>query len=566
MSLNGALNIGASALTTAQAAMQVTGNNISNLGNANYSREVADITDLPSTEIQPGVYMGTGVDLSSIQRQVDESLNSRLNSAMSDYQSANTTQTYSGQIETIFNALGSQNLQTQMTTFTNDWSQLANDPTSTSQRQVVIQDGQSLAQDFNSLGSQLDSVQTSIGSQLNSLATNATQLAQQIATLNQQIATSQGAGGEDNQLLDQRDATIQQLAQLVNVQTVNQGNGTVNVYIGSEPLVVGTTSDGLTVQQGATSSGQPSYSLAFTSDGGTVQATSGQLGATLTAQTQLNTVQQQLNSLAGGLIFGLNSIYSSGQGLNGYTTVTGTNQVQDPTAVLNSSAAGLPFQPVNGSFVVTTTNTQTGLSSSTLVPVNLTGQPTDTTLNSLTASLNAIPTVQATIQGGKLTIASTDPNVQISFSQDSSHVLAALGINTFFQGSDANSIAVNSVAASNPNLLAAAQNGDPGDNTNALAIANFPSTLQSTLGNQSWTDSYNAMIGGIATTSAQAISDTQSTQDIQQTLQSQQQSVSGVNIDTETVHMLQQQRSYQGAAMFISTVNQMMTALMQITL
>ena len=234
--------------------------------------------------------------------------------------------------------------------------------------------------------------------------------------------------------------------------------------------------------------------------------------------------------------------------------------------MLNSSAAGLPFQPVNGSFVVTTTNTQTGLSSSTLVPVNLTGQPTDTTLNSLTASLNAIPTVQATIQGGKLTIASTDPNVQISFSQDSSHVLAALGINTFFQGSDANSIAVNSVAASNPNLLAAAQNGDPGDNTNALAIANFPSTLQSTLGNQSWTDSYNAMIGGIATTSAQAISDTQSTQDIQQTLQSQQQSVSGVNIDTETVHMLQQQRSYQGAAMFISTVNQMMTALMQITL
>ena len=32
----------------------------------------------------PGVYIGTGVDLSAIQRQVDESLNSRLNSAMSD--------------------------------------------------------------------------------------------------------------------------------------------------------------------------------------------------------------------------------------------------------------------------------------------------------------------------------------------------------------------------------------------------------------------------------------------------------------------------------------------------
>jgi flagellar hook-associated protein 1 len=565
MSINGALNIGANALTTAQSALQVTGTNISNLGNPNYSREVAVTTDLPDQQLSPGVYIGSGVDLSAITRQVDESLNSRLNSATSDYQAANTTQQLSGQIETVFNALGSNSLDTQMTSFMNDWSQLANNPTDTAQRQVVIQDGQSLAQQFNGLGSQLDSMQTTVGSQIQSLATNATQLAQQIASLNQQIATSQGPGGQDSQLLDQRDAAVQSLSQLVNVQTIAQSNGTENVYIGSEPLVVGTTSSGLTVQQG-TVNGQPNYSLVFSSNGGPVDATSGQIGATLGAQTQLNTVQQQFNSLAGGLIFGLNSIYSSGQGLNGFSSVTATNQIQSATTPLNSAAADLPFQPVNGSFVLTTTNTQTGLSSSTLVPVNLTGQPGDTTLNSLVTSLNAIPTVQATVQGGKLTIASTDPNVQISFSQDSSHALAALGMNTFFSGTDASNIAVNPVTAANPNLLAAAQNGDPGDNSNALAIAQFPSTIQSSLNNQSWTDSYNAMINGIATTSAQAQSDTQSTQDIQQTLQAQQQSISGVNIDQETVNMLQQQRTYQGAAMFISTVNQMMTTLLAITL
>ena len=63
--------------------------------------------------------------------------------------------------------------------------------------------------------------------------------------MNQQIATSQGAAGSNNQLLDQRDAAVQQLSQLVNVQTVNQTNGTVNVYIGSEPLVVGTSADSI---------------------------------------------------------------------------------------------------------------------------------------------------------------------------------------------------------------------------------------------------------------------------------------------------------------------------------
>ena len=45
-----------------------------------------------------------------------------------------------------------------------------------------------------------------------------------------------------------------------------------------------------------------------------------------------------------------------------------------------------------------------------------------------------------------------------------------------------------------------------------------------------------------------------------------QQNVSGVSLDQETVNMLQQQRTYQGAAMFISTVNQMMQSLLNITL
>jgi flagellar hook-associated protein 1 FlgK len=565
MSLNGALNIGSSALAASQAALQVTGNNIANVGNANYSREVSVISDTPDQEISSGVYIGTGADLSAIQRQADESLNGRLNSAMSDNQSATTTQNWSSQIETVFNALGSQSLDSQLSTFTSDWSNLANDPTNVAQRQVVIQDGQSLAQQFNGLSSQLQTIQSNLGSQLTSLTTSANQLAQQIATLNQQIATSQGGGDSNNQLLDQRDAAVQQLSQLVNVQTVNQGNGTVNVYIGSEPLVMGTSAESLTVQQSQVN-GQPTYSLLFASNNGPVTATSGQIGATVGAQSQINTVRQQLDSLAGGLIFGVNSIYSSGQGLTGYSSVTGTNQVLNQTAALNSTAAGLAFQPVNGSFVVTTTNSQTGLSSSTLVPVNLTGQPSDTTLTSLTASLNAIPNISASVQGGMLNIASTDPNVTITFSQDSSHVLAALGINSFFQGSNAGSMAVNSTVAANPNLLAAAQNGDPGDNQNALAIANFPSTTQSILGNQSWTEAYGSMINGIATTTATATSNVSSTQDIVQALQTQQQNVSGVSLDQETVNMLQQQRSYQGAAMYISAVNQMMQSLLNITL
>ncbi len=54
MSLIGALNIGKSALAVQQAALQVTGNNISNAGNAGYTRESAALSPSPDQQIGPG--------------------------------------------------------------------------------------------------------------------------------------------------------------------------------------------------------------------------------------------------------------------------------------------------------------------------------------------------------------------------------------------------------------------------------------------------------------------------------------------------------------------------------
>jgi flagellar hook-associated protein 1 FlgK len=564
MSLISSLNIAQSGLTVSQAALQVTGNNISNAGNANYTREVANISALPDQQIAGGILVGTGVDLSSVQRQADDALNARLNSSNSDNQAATVNQQWSNSVESIFNALGSGNISTQLNTFLNDWSNLANSPADSSLRQVVVQDGTALAQQFNGTAGSLLGVQGNVSSQITSLAETADQLSQQIATLNGQLAVSQsGPVGSNNGLLDERDAEVKQLSSLINVQTVPQGNGTVNVYVGTEPLVVGTTSNGLTTQV-ATVNGQATTQLAFKSNGANVPATSGQLGGLLSSQTQVQTVLGQLNTLAGGLIFGLNSLQASGQGTQGYTSVTGTTQVLDPTVPLTSATAGLPFTPVNGSFVINSTNTTTGLTSSTLVPVNLTGQPTDTTLNSLTASLNAIPNVSASIVGGQLQIAAAN-GTQITFSQDSSHVLASLGVNTFFQGKDAQTIGVNPVIVSSPKFIAAAMNGNPGDNQTALAISQLGTQTQQALGGTTLNAAYQSMIDGMASTTAAATNQVTATQEVQSTLQSQKDSLSGVSLDEEAINLIKQQQAYQGAARLVSTIDAMMASLFAIT-
>ena len=88
MSLTGALNIGKSALAVQQAAIQVTGNNIANAGNADFTRQSASVTPSGDRQMGPGVFIGTGVNLDSVRRQIDEALEARLRGSVSDSESA----------------------------------------------------------------------------------------------------------------------------------------------------------------------------------------------------------------------------------------------------------------------------------------------------------------------------------------------------------------------------------------------------------------------------------------------------------------------------------------------
>src|SRR3984957_2998097 len=199
MSLIGALDAGSTALAAQQAAIQVVGNNLANAANPNYDEEQAVLTETPTTQYGAGVSIGTGVDLTAVQRQVDDALNERLRSSMSDNSSATAGQTWLTQVESAFNALSGQDVGSQMNTFLSSWSQLANNPTDTGQRQVVLQDGQTLASSFQSLSGQLDDLQSSINTQLAGQTNVANGLAQQVATLNEQIAVSEaGTSGQNN--------------------------------------------------------------------------------------------------------------------------------------------------------------------------------------------------------------------------------------------------------------------------------------------------------------------------------------------------------------------------------
>ncbi len=566
MSLSGILNIGQKALALQQSAIQVTGNNIANAGNADYTRQTLGATPSKDQQIGPGMYIGTGVDLTGITRQVDEALLGRLRGSISDDESADTVQQWLGRVESTFNELTDDDLSTQMSTFFKGWSNLANTPQDNGLRQVVIQNGMSLAGNFNDLRVQLGNLSMDVNGRVDGLATDANGLAQQIANLNAQIVEAEGAsGGSANGLRDARDAAINKLSALIDVKTIPQANGTLNVYVGSEPLIINADNRGIATKKEVVN-GVQTTSLVFKRDGGSLNITSGQLGGIVTVRQQITDVIDQTDALAKNLIFELNKLHASGQGLSGYTTVTGTNTVDDATLALNDPAAGLDFTPTNGSFVIHVKDKTTGLESSTLMQIDLDGlNGNDTTLNSLAASLSGVNGVQGSISGGKLTIATTSSNLEVSFSQDSSGALAALGINNFFTGTDANTIGVNSSLAAKPSLLAASKNGEPADNQTAIAISQLETTGLKGLNGQSLNDAYQSTVTQVAVAAANAKTNAAAASSVHDTLMAQREMLSGVSLDEEAINLMRQQRAFQGAARLVSAVDELMRTLLSIT-
>jgi flagellar hook-associated protein 1 FlgK len=277
----------------------------------------------------------------------------------------------------------------------------------------------------------------------------------------------------------------------------------------------------------------------------------------------LGSFLDNLDSFAGTLAQEFNKIYSSGQGLNGYSKVTSANPVDDVNAALD--ATGLKNPPVNGTFQVLVHNKKTGLTQTHDVQISLNGLNNDTSLANLATQLNSISGLSATTTpNGQLTIAATSADQQVAFAKDTSGVLAALGINTFFTGSDALSISVNNAVVQDPSTFAASSGGVGADTNIAQQLAQFQELPLASQNGATMAGLYNQMASDVTQSSNAAKSVSDSAATFAASLEGQQQSISGVNIDEETVNLLQYQRNFQASAKFISTLNELLNDLVQL--
>lgn len=568
--LNSALQIGRSAILSYQAALQTVGSNISSAGSPDYTRLSPQLDPISGSLSVGDPAPGGGVALTDIQRYIDEGLEGRLRLAIGGNEAAASRQTALAQIETYFDDASGNGIGAKLTDFWNHFEELQNTPEDPGIRDLTISSGVQLAQSLHDVRGQLAGLGRDLDSQVKDIVKQADDLSRQIADLNRQITTQEaGRRGQATGLRDQRDALLRQLSKLFDVTVREQANGAMNVYVGSEALVQDGISRGL--MTATRSDGDfVRTSIQFADMQQEILVRGGQLGGLIQARDddaygRIAAVDQ----LATGIIAEVNAMHANGQGLEGYRSVTGGYDVLSAGAALNSTAAGLANPPTSGSFYVTVMDDATHTPVAHRIDVALSGADTDTTLTSLVDGINAEVTgVKASVTSDNRLALAADDGFSFTFGfdgqearSDTSGVLAALGINTFFEGNDAANIAVSQTLQEHHEVLAAASTFVTGDGTNAGAIAGLRQTVATRLG-ASIDGFYAGIANDVAVHAAAANANADASSAVLSSLQGQKESISGVNLDEEALSLLKFQRAFQGATRYMSAVQDSLGELM----
>jgi flagellar hook-associated protein 1 len=313
------LSTSVSGLLAFQEALDTTSQNVTNVDTAGYSVETTNLSEAQGETLGAG-YVGGGVEVSGITRAYDELLAQQVRSSQASYSSFNTFATQAAQIDNMLSASGT-GLTATLQNFVNALQTVANSPSSTAQRQALLSDAQALTQQLQSYDSQISQYSSGVESQISTTVSQVNTLASNIATLNQQIAAA-GSGQSPNQLLDQRDADIDQLSQYVNVNTVPESNGALDVFIGNgQPLVLGDAAQQLATTPDPYDASNLNISLVG-SGGSTANITSeisgGTLGGLLAAKSQvLDPAQNALGLISVGIATLVNQQQQSGMDLSG---------------------------------------------------------------------------------------------------------------------------------------------------------------------------------------------------------------------------------------------------------
>ncbi|MCG5516029.1 MULTISPECIES: flagellar hook-associated protein FlgK [unclassified Ectothiorhodospira] len=599
----GLFGIATSGLNAAQRALDTTGHNISNVNTDGYSRQRTEQETRPA-QFSGGGYIGKGVDVTTVRRMYDEFVQTQLrnNTTASEYHS--TQRDFISRVDNLL-ADPAAGLSPGLQQFFSATQELANDPTSSANRTVLISESQSLVDRFKFLSQRLSDQQTIVDGQIGAGVDEINGYSDSIARLNQQIVAAQGRGQPPNDLLDKRDQMVLELSKFVDVRTTVQDDGAMNVFIGrGQGVVLGNKATPLSANR--PTPGAP-LEITFGAQGDkgvnvTNLISGGKLGGLLDLRSSvLDEAQNELGRVAVSVAVGFNNQHQAGLDLDGNpgeaffnvprpevlsasgNTAEKPKVTIDPEGLSELTSRDYRMTREGGNWVL---DTVPGSSPQTLDftsgdPVRAAGMLIEEPVGAdegdsflIRPTRNAAREMQVNItEPDKLAAAAgwlADPEVDVqSLSVVKPNDLPATATNSVNFSFDSNDeiepgagvwkkvvdgIELVVRSDGNPGTVELNRNTDPGpgDNRNGLALAQVQSTGYLDGGKSSIEDAYNGLIGKVGTQTRQTQVAAESQARLLADAQAQRESLSGVNLDEEAANLLKFQQAYQASAQVIS--------------
>ena len=648
-------SIGISGITAAQKALEVIGNNIANAATEGYHRQEIELS--PAYASQGAASMlGGGVNVAGVTRKIDTLLEQEILRQKSALEQVNVELTTLQKVENAFGEFSTDGgLNAAIDEFFNALGELAANPEDPIWQNNAVSAAESMAGQFATLGQFLERTQAQVILESQIIVGNINVLIDSIAELNDKIERMEIAGGQANNLRDQRDRCISELSEMTGLEVQQREFGVVDIRIGEIPVVAGTVATNL--QVGLDQNGKLALSIEGAQNYST-KALGGILGGL--AELKNNTlaeIQNELDALANAVIQQVNQLHVQAVGLDGsFTELTGRTMTSENIA---------DFEPAvsDGVVQIRVVNTNTG--EVARYEINVDAQ--NDSLSDIAAQIDALAGVNASVASSQLHIqadagyefdflpcvlsTSTDSNftaasppeisvsgiytgsenqtfqctvvgnesvgngtlqlevrngsgelvttvnvgsgyaagdkisigngIEIALSMgelnendtfeidafentDTAGLLSAVGINTFFSGTGASSMAVCSDIIDSPSRIATALGAEMTDNANVVRLAGLVNEDLSDLDNLTIGQFYRKLVTDIG----QEISVKQiregNTSAIVQNLIAQQSELSGVDINDEAARMLIFEQMFQAMSKYLNTIQNTMESIMDI--
>ncbi|WP_274369104.1 flagellar hook-associated protein FlgK [Morganella morganii] len=543
--LNNVMNNALSGINAAQGGLSVISNNLANAGVGYYHRQSAVFGENPGTMTTNG-YFGNGTYFSHVRREFDEFVNMQYNNARSrsgDYEAfmknasgvddllSNSTDDIAGMLGSFFTSL----------------DEAASDASDKTLVDVFLGKAKTMVSQLKEADRRLREMDSDVNHQIDNKIKDINTYAEKIAKLNEQISNSRAVNGaEPNDLLDVRDRLVNELNSVIGIKVIEQ-NGNFNVsFANGLPLVTGGRANRLeAVASGADDS---RLSIGFVDSAGNVreikddQIRGGELSGVLRSRREIiDPARQKLNQMA--LVFAekFNEVHRNGFDANG-------NPGKDFFAVGGGSVVSNTHNKGKADFDIKYNDVS-----------KVTGNNYDVSYDGTNWNVTKLPegtAVNANFDAASGTLSFDGMDIKIS------NNTAQAGDKFLLKPVDNVIGGLNTLVTNAADFAAADSTGGASNNENIKELVKLQD--QKLVGGTSTlSDFYASVVNDVGSKASQAQIDSEVQNKLTVSFYEQQQGISGVNTNEESVQMQKMQQFFNANAKVLSTVDELFNVLMR---